>query len=89
MLNLLYRVFFFVTCKPLDVALHAWCCSLINKKQEKRFDDCIKYTIVAGKKALAMAGLEKESNSDAYSKLDLNRCGVIVGSGMGGLTVFA
>jgi hypothetical protein len=60
--------------------------SLIDKKNARRYDDCLKYTMVAGKKALAQAGLEK--GSDAFGKLDLTRCGVLVGSGMGGLSVF-
>lgn len=37
---------------------------------------------------LLQAGLDKEGNAEAFSKLDLTRCGVLVGSGMGGLTVF-
>ncbi len=44
--------------------------------------------MVSGKKALRMAGLEKEANAEAYSKLDPTRVGVLVGTGMGGLTVF-
>lgn len=36
--------------------------------------------------ALAQAGLEK--GNEAFEKLDKTRCGVLVGSGMGGLTVF-
>jgi hypothetical protein len=35
-----------------------------------------------------MAGLDKEANASAFSQLDLTRCGVLVGSGMGGLSVF-
>ena len=34
------------------------------------------------------AGLDKEANASAFSQLDLTRCGVLVGSGMGGLSVF-
>lgn len=44
--------------------------------------------MVSGKKALRQAGLEKEANPDGYSKLDPTRVGVLVGTGMGGLTVF-
>lgn len=44
--------------------------------------------MVSGKKALAQAGLDKEANASAFSALDLSRCGVLVGSGMGGLSVF-
>jgi 3-oxoacyl-(acyl-carrier-protein) synthase len=61
---------------------------LIDKKSARRYDDCLKYTMVAGKKALAQAGLDKDKNASAFSQLDLTRCGVLVGSGMGGLTVF-
>jgi len=61
---------------------------LIDKKNARRYDDCLKYTMVSGKKALAQAGLDKEANASAYSQLDLSRCGVLVGSGMGGLSVF-
>lgn len=59
---------------------------LIDKKNARRYDDCLKYTMVAGKKALIQAGLDKET--EAFGKLDKTRCGVLVGSGMGGLTVF-
>ena len=38
--------------------------------------------------ALRAAGIEKEANPEAHGKLDKKRVGVIVGSGMGGLTVF-
>jgi len=62
--------------------------SLMDKKNSRRYDDCLKYTIVSGKKALRMAGLEKEANNAAYKKLDHTRVGILVGSGMGGLTVF-
>ena len=63
-------------------------CSLIDKKSERRYDDCIKYTMVSSKKALTDAGLNKEDNPEAYEKLDKKRVGVLVGSGMGGLQVF-
>lgn len=61
---------------------------LIDKKNARRYDDCLSYTMVASKKALRAAGLEKEANPDGYEKLDKSRVGVLVGSGMGGLTVF-
>ncbi|CAG9465776.1 unnamed protein product [Pedinophyceae sp. YPF-701] len=57
---------------------------LIDAKNARRLDDCLKYTLVSGKKAVADAGLDEE----ALSKLDNQRVGVLVGSGMGGLTVF-
>lgn len=56
----------------------------MEKKQARRVDPFIRYTMVAGKKALEHAGLgvgERE-------KLDGMRCGVIIGSGMGGMSIF-
>lgn len=70
-------------CSPMLVA-----CSLIDKKNSRRYDDCLKYTVVSAKKALKQAGLEKESCASGYSKLDLTRVGVLIGTGMGGLQVF-
>lgn len=61
---------------------------LIPGKSLRRYDDCIKYGIVAGKKALVAAGLGSEVNPEAYGELDKTRVGVLVGSGMGGLGVF-
>jgi len=61
---------------------------LIDKKSARRYDDCLKYTMVAGKKALAQAGLSRDAHAQAYGALDLTRCGILVGSGMGGLSVF-
>ena len=59
---------------------------LIDKKNERRYDDCLKYTIVASKSALADAGLAK--GSEEFEKLNKTRVGVLVGTGMGGLQVF-
>jgi len=56
----------------------------MDKKQARRVDPFIRYTMVAGKKALECAKL----GSGQREKLDKVRCGVIVGSGMGGMTVF-
>jgi 3-oxoacyl-[acyl-carrier-protein] synthase II len=61
---------------------------LIDKKNARRYDDCLSYTMVASKKALRSAGIEKEGNPEGYAALDKSRVGVLVGSGMGGLTVF-
>lgn len=55
----------------------------LDKKQARRVDPFIRYAVVAGKKALEMGGL----TGDAFTSLDLERCGVIIGSGMGGMTV--
>ena len=60
--------------------------SLVDKKNARRYDDCLTYSLVSSKKALIDAGIE--IGSDAFNKLDKTRCGVLVGSGMGGLTVF-
>lgn len=56
----------------------------MEKKQARRVDPFIRYTMVAGKKALEHAGL----NPEAREKLDGMRCGVIIGSGMGGMSIF-
>jgi 3-oxoacyl-[acyl-carrier-protein] synthase II len=57
----------------------------IDKKQARRVDPFIRYTIVAGKKALEKGNL----NTEELAKLDKWRCGVIIGSGMGGMNVFS
>lgn len=59
---------------------------LIDKKNARRYDDCLSYAIVSSKKALVDAGIG--IGSEPFEKLDKTRCGVMVGSGMGGLTVF-
>ncbi len=56
----------------------------MDKKQARRVDPFIRYTIVSGKKALESAKLD----ADALNKLDKKRCGIIIGSGMGGMSVF-
>lgn len=61
---------------------------LLEKKNLRRFDDCIKYGMVAGKKALISAGLGTDLHPEAFEKLDKTRAGILVGSGMGGLGVF-
>ncbi len=57
----------------------------LDKKQARRVDPFISYTIVAGKKALAMAGI---APGETLDHLDKKRCGILVGSGMGGMSVF-
>ncbi|KAM0897203.1 hypothetical protein ACQ4PT_022707 [Festuca glaucescens] len=59
----------------------------IDGKNDRRLDDCIRYCILSGKKALESAGLG--TGSDAHGKLDVGRAGVLVGTGMGGLTAFS
>ena len=54
----------------------------IDKKQARRIDPFIRYTMVAGKKALEHGGINLET-------LDKSRCGIIIGSGMGGMACFS
>jgi 3-oxoacyl-[acyl-carrier-protein] synthase II len=59
--------------------------SYIDKKQARRVDPFVRYGMVAGKKALEMSLL----TGDALEALDKTRAGVLVGSGMGGMQVYA
>ncbi len=56
----------------------------VNKKLLRRVDSFIHYGMVAGKKALEMAGLTEEQ----LQHCDKSRIGVVIGSGMGGMGVF-
>jgi 3-oxoacyl-[acyl-carrier-protein] synthase II len=56
----------------------------MDKKQARRVDKSIAYTVVAGKKSLEHAGLTGE----AFDQLNKERCGILIGSGMGGMGVF-
>lgn len=56
----------------------------LDKKQARRVDPFIRYAMVAGKKALENSGL----TGDALNGLNKNRCGVLIGSGMGGMKTF-
>ncbi|MGR3973385.1 MAG: beta-ketoacyl-ACP synthase II [Candidatus Rhabdochlamydia sp.] len=56
----------------------------LDKKQARRVDPFVRYTAVAGKKALEHSGLTQEQ----LGALNKKRCGVIVGSGMGGMKTF-
>ncbi|XP_043712523.1 3-oxoacyl-[acyl-carrier-protein] synthase I, chloroplastic-like [Telopea speciosissima] len=58
----------------------------IDGKNDRRLDDYLRYCIVAGKKALENAALGREGLS---KKIDMERAGVLVGSGMGGLSIFS
>ncbi|KAL3131584.1 Protein TRANSPORT INHIBITOR RESPONSE 1, variant 2 [Trebouxia sp. C0009 RCD-2024] len=53
----------------------------------RRLDDVIKYTIVAGKKALEAAGIAIDK--DHIDNVDKMRCGILVGTAMGGMATFA
>jgi 3-oxoacyl-[acyl-carrier-protein] synthase II len=57
----------------------------IDKKQARRIDPFIRYAMVAGKKALEKGNL----TGDNLAKLNKSRCGIIIGSGMGGMQVFS
>ena len=56
----------------------------MDKKQARRVDKCIAYAMVAAKRALESAGFDEET----LKKVDMEKCGAIVGSGMGGMSVF-
>lgn len=56
----------------------------LDKKQARRVDPYIRYSIVAGKKALERAGFLL----DQLDSLKKERCGILIGSGMGGMTMF-
>ncbi|DBA90890.1 hypothetical protein WJX79_007143 [Trebouxia sp. C0005] len=67
--------------KELDVSKY------VNKKMARRLDDVIKYTIVAGKKALEAAGIATEE--DHIDNVDKMRAGILIGTAMGGMATFA
>lgn len=53
----------------------------MDKKQARRVDPFISYTMAAGKMALENAGIFLDT-------VDKARCGILIGSGMGGMNVF-
>ncbi|KAG0630066.1 hypothetical protein M758_1G151600 [Ceratodon purpureus] len=57
----------------------------IDGKNDRRLDDSLRYCLVSGKKALEDAGL----GGDDLNQVDKQKVGVLVGTGMGGLTVFS
>ena len=57
----------------------------IDRKQARRVDRFIAFTMVAGKKALESAKLYPH----IPESLDRSRCGIVIGSGMGGMTTFS
>ncbi|KAA8520971.1 hypothetical protein F0562_011644 [Nyssa sinensis] len=57
----------------------------IDGKNDRRLDDCWRYCLVAGRRALDDASLGPE----VLETMDRSRIGVLVGSGMGGLTAFS
>ncbi|KAK9805796.1 hypothetical protein WJX73_000412 [Symbiochloris irregularis] len=62
------------------------CSDFVERKMERRLDDTIKYIIVSGKNALEDAGLDWRG--EGLSKLDRMRCGVLMGTAMGGMHTF-
>lgn len=57
----------------------------LDKKQARRVDPYISYSMVAGKKALENAKV----SDDVLAGLNKERCGILLGSGMGGMGTFA
>ncbi len=57
---------------------------LIERKLRRRIDIYMAYAIVAGKKSLTHGKISKE-DLEAFDKA---RCGVLIGSGMGGMQVY-
>lgn len=55
----------------------------LDKKQARRLDRCIAFAMVAGKKALLDSGLPLLGGA-----VDRERAGVLIGSGIGGMTTF-
>ncbi|KAF6174311.1 hypothetical protein GIB67_040804 [Kingdonia uniflora] len=56
----------------------------VAPKFSRRMDKFMLYMLTAGKKALADAGISEE----IMSEIDKTRCGVLIGSAMGGMKVF-
>ena len=55
----------------------------VAPKLSKRMDKFMLYLLTAGKKALADGGITE----DVMNELDKARCGVLIGSAMGGMKV--
>ncbi|KAK4492987.1 hypothetical protein RD792_000042 [Penstemon davidsonii] len=56
----------------------------VAPKLSKRMDKFMLYMLTAGKKALADGGITE----DVMDEIDKSRCGVLIGSAMGGMKVF-
>ncbi|CAK9155182.1 unnamed protein product [Ilex paraguariensis] len=56
----------------------------VTPKLSKRMDNFMLYMLTAGKKALADGGITE----DVMDELDKTKCGVLIGSAMGGMKVF-
>ncbi len=55
----------------------------LDKKQARRFDPCMQYGVVAGKKALEHAGFNLHNIN-----VNKERCGILLSTGMGGMHVY-
>ncbi|MDA7951571.1 MAG: beta-ketoacyl-ACP synthase II [Pirellulaceae bacterium] len=58
----------------------------IPPRDAKRMDRFAQFGLAAGEEAMVDAGLFDLENHQVLDSLDLNRCGIIVGSGIGGLS---
>lgn len=57
----------------------------LDKKLARRVDKYIAYAAVAGKKSLEQAGIDCKQSE----QVDKKKCGILVGSGMGGMATFS
>lgn len=57
----------------------------MHKKQARRADPFIRYAMAAGKKALSHSKID----ASLIENLDKTRCGIVIGSGMGGMHSFS
>lgn len=58
----------------------------VTAKMINRLDPFLTYTLVVGKKTLEHAGIG--IGSEAFEALDRSRCGILIGSGMGGISIY-
>lgn len=58
----------------------------LSKKMERRLDNCIKFAMTSGKKALESAGLP--ITTEDMEGLNRLRCGVLIGTAFGGLMTY-
>lgn len=61
------------------------CGEYIPAKAARRLDPFLKYSLVAGHRALEDAGIK--CGNEAFKQLDKSKCGILIGSGMGGIDV--
>ncbi len=78
-------------CDDLPTRFAAWVKDFqpgdyVDKKLQRRGDPFLTYAVYAGKRALEDGGL---LGADALRSLNPERCGVLIGSGMGGMTMYS